>query len=721
MQFTKSIPAVLVCVGLYGMALAASTDPDTRASVAVSQMTDSERFQLLHGIMAIPLPLPGFKQPPPGIKVTSGYIKGVSRLGVPDIWETDASLGVVNPGQLRRGDVATAMPSGLALAASFDSELAFRGGAMIGSEARAKGFNVLLGGGSNLARDPRNGRNFEYLVEDPLLAGTLAGEEVRGTQSEHVVSTVKHFALNDQETLRHTADVVVGEAAERESDLLAFEIAIERGQPGSVMCSYNLVAGDYACGNDSLLNRVLKGDWGYKGWVMSDWGAVYSLDFMVKGLDQESGEQLDKQVYFGQPLEAAVRAGLVPNARVSDALHRIVRSLYAVGVDVTPTGATIDYPRDALIAHQAAAEGIVLLKNDGILPLNSEKRIAIFGGHADIGVLSGGGSSQVTPYGGPPTFVPVGGEGLAAIFGRELFMPSSPVDHLRTAMPDATVSYYPGYDVATAAAAAGNDAVIVFATQWQAEDIDHASMNLPEGQDELISALAKANPNVIVVLESGNPVKMPWLADVKAVLEAWYPGQEGGGAIAEVLTGAINPSGHLPITFPMDESQLPRPAIPGFGLPDGTKIKIDYFEGSDVGYRWYAAKHLQPLFAFGYGLNYTHFELSGLRVSGAGNPTATFAVHNVGARAGAAVPQLYLISAAGKPMQRLAAFSRIELAPGSGQTVTVSIDPRLLARWDTSRHRWQRDSGVYEFALGSSAADLGERSLVKLDAQTIKP
>lgn len=722
MTYTKSV-FVFLCIAALVGAASAQSDPDSRASAAIAQMTDAERFQLLHGIMAIPLPLPGFRAPPPGIKFTAGYIQGVARLGVPDILETDASLGVVNPGQLRRGDVATAMPSGLALAASFDPDLAFRGGAMMGAEARAKGFNVLLGGGSNLARDPRNGRNFEYLGEDPLLAGTLAGEEVRGTQSQRVVSTVKHYALNDQETLRHTVDVIITEAAERESDLLAFEIAIERGQPGSVMCSYNLVAGEYACGNDVLLNRILKGDWGYKGWVMSDWGAVYDTSFITKGLDQESGEQIDQQVYFGAPLQAEVQAGRVPNARINDAARRIVRSLFAVGVDVPPVESTIDYPHDALVAHRAAAEGMVLLKNDGILPLSAaSKRIGVFGGHADIGVLSGGGSSQVTPFGGPPTFVPLGGQGLAAIFGRELFMPSSPVEHLRSAMPGATVDYYTGYDLGSAAAAAaGKDAVIVFATQWQAEDADHASMNLPEGQDALIAAVAKANPNVIVVLETGNPVKMPWLADVKAVVEAWYPGQEGGAAIAELLTGALNPSGHLPISFPADESQLPRPTIPGLGLPDGTGIKIDYFEGSDIGYRWYSSKHLRPLFAFGHGLSYTRFEYTQLRLAGARNPQATFTVKNAGAREGAAVPQLYLISAAGKPSQRLTAFSRIVLPAGASQSVTLSIDPRLLARWDTPRHRWQRDSGNYGFALGASAADLGERASVDLSAQTIKP
>jgi beta-glucosidase len=270
-------------------------------------MTDAERFQLLHGVM--PLPLPGLPPPPASVKPTAGYIAGIPRLGIPDLLETDASLGVTNPLQLRSGDVATAMPPGLALASSFDPQLAELAGSTVGAEVRAKGFNVLLGGGVNLARDLRNGRNFEYLGEDPLLAGTLAGAAIAGTQSQGVVSTVKHFALNDQETLRQSLDARIDEAGLRESDLLAFQLAIERGQPGSVMCAYNKVNGYDACGNNWLLNEVLKSDWKYKGWVMSDWGAVHDVSYFGKGLDQQSGEQLDAKVWFDSPLQQEVTAG----------------------------------------------------------------------------------------------------------------------------------------------------------------------------------------------------------------------------------------------------------------------------------------------------------------------------------------------------------------------------------------------------------------------------
>jgi beta-glucosidase len=651
----------------------------------------------------------------------------VPRLGIPDIIESDASLGVVNPRQLRPGDVATALPSGLALASSFDAAAAQEAGALIGQEARAKGFNVLLGGGVDLVRDPRNGRNFEYLGEDPLLAGTMAGAAVAGTQSQGVVSTVKHFAVNDQETLRQTLDVRIDEAALRESDLLAFEIAIERGQPGAVMCAYNKVQGDYSCGSDYLLNRVLKGDWGYKGWVMSDWGAVHDVSYLLKGLDQQSGEQLDSQVWFDAPLKAEFAAGHVPAERVADAVRRILRSLYAVGADKPQATAPIDYAAHAQAARRIAAEGLVLLKNDGELPLASEPgRVLVVGGHADAGVLSGGGSSQVTPYGGPPLFVPIGARGSSGAFQRALYMPSSPLKALQNALPKAQIDFESGYDIESAVARAAHaDRVIVFATQWQTEGYDHASIALPEGQDALIEALAKANPNVTVVLETGNPVKMPWLHAVKAVLEAWYPGQEGGAVIADALTGTVNPSGHLSVSFPTDETQLARVSIPGLGLPTGAMATTNYTEGADVGYRWYAARNLQPLFVFGFGLSYASFEFSQLELklsrSHHSTVAASFSVRNTSARSGATVPQLYLVSAAGKQCLRLVGFQRVELPPQASSSVALQIDPRMLARWDAVAHHWRISSGTYEFALGHSAGELGPSVKLHLAEQALPP
>ena len=555
----------------------------------------------------------------------------------------------------------------------------------------------------------------------------MAGEAIRGTQTQGVVSTVKHFALNDQETQRHTVDAVIDEAALRESDLLAFEIAIERGQPGSVMCAYNKVGGDYACGNDFLLNRILKSDWRYKGWVMSDWGAVYDVSYFANGLDQESGAQLDKQFWFDAPLQTEVAAGRVPKTRVADAVRRILRSLYAVGADRTTPDASIDYAAHAEVARQVAAQGIVLLKNNGILPLSADtKSIVVIGGHADLGVLSGGGSSQVTPFGGAPTVIPIGASGIMGLFARALYMPSSPLKALQDALPSAKIEFQSGYDVGSAASGAARaDVAIVFATQWQTEGFDHASMELPEGQEALIAAVAKANRNTIVVLETGNPVRMPWLDSVEAVLEAWYPGEQGGAAIADVLSGAVDPSGHLPISFPIDESQLPRPAIPGFDLAERSQAKVDYAEGAAVGYRWYVSRQSRPLFPFGFGLSYTLFEFTQLRVDRSRahdlNITATFTVKNTGRRAGATVPQLYLVSAAGVPLFRLAGFTRLALEPQESRSVRVSLDPRFFGHWNSENNRWQIDRGRYDVALGSSAIELGEQAELALPARTIAP
>ena len=716
---------VAACVGAQWTAAATTPDADARAVATEARMTDTERFQLLHGIMPLPIPLPGLPplQIPPNVKITAGYVAGIPRLGIPDLMESDASLGVSNPLQLRVGDTSTALPSGLALAATFDADLAQASGAVVGNEARSKGFNVQLAGGVNLTRDARNGRNFEYLGEDPLLAGTLAGSSIKGIQSEHVVSTIKHFALNGIETLRNSLDAQIAEAGLRESDLLAFEIAIERGQPGSVMCAYNKVNGAYACGNDFLLNKVLKHDWGYKGWVMSDWGAVQSASYLVKGLDQQSGSQLDAKVWFDEPLKAEVAAGRIPVARVNDAVRRILRSLYAIGADGPLTESPIDFDAHAVVTRKAAEAGIVLLKNDGVLPLRREVHsIAVIGGRADLGVMSGGGSSQVTPHGGPSTLIPVGGGGVMGPFSRMLIMPSSPLKALQVALPQAAVEFDPGYFVETAAAVAARaDVAIVFATQWQTEGQDAGSLSLPEGQDELIAQVARANPNTIVVLETGNPVKMPWLGNVKGVLEAWYPGQEGGVAIASVLTGATNPSGRLPMTFPVDENQLVRRVIDGVGAPMGTEVTVKYPEGSDVGYRWFDRQGLKPLFPFGYGLSYSKFATSGFKVSAGAGLAVSLTARNTGDVAGGTTPQVYLISAAGHKVKRLVAFGKVYLKPGESRALDLPIDLRLLADWDMAAGRWQIPGGTYRFAIADSADALGEVVEVEIKARSLVP
>ena len=695
-------------------------DPDLRASQIEAQLTDEERLSLLLGIM--PLPMPGSEVViPDGVPRTAGYVPGIARLGVPAQIATDASLGVTNPLQSRPGDVATAMPSGLALASSFDPVMAERVGATIGKEAKQKGFNILLGGGVNLTRDPRNGRNFEYLGEDPLLAGTLAGHAIRGTQSQGVVSTIKHFVLNAQETQRHTANAVIGEGALRESDLLAFQIGIEIGSPGSVMCAYNRVNGPEACGNGKLLNQILKEDWGFKGWVMSDWGAVEGPEFILEGLDQQAGSQLDKAQWFGPALRTLVATGKVPKERISDASRRVLRSLFAVGVNTDPTRSDIDYSKGAAVSLEAARAGVVLLKNGGLLPIApTAKSILVIGGRADFGVLSGGGSSQVTPSNGNPYFLEMGGEGIAAKFNRHMYMPSSPLGALRKLLPDSTISFDGGYSAEAAAAkAASADVVIVFATKWETETIDSPSLALPDGQDHLIETVSKANPRTVVVLETGNPVTMPWLDQVSGVVQAWYPGQKGGQAIAEILTGRVNPSGRLPITYPRSLSQLPNPDLQGLLLPDRSPVDVRYEEGSEVGYRFFSKKQIAPLFPFGFGLSYTHYRYSKPSIRTGIDLSATFSVENVGKVDGADVSQLYLVQRNGENIRRLVGFKRVNIDPGKRTNVKLQIDPRLLA--DFRSGQWIVPAGKYAFALGRNADDLDPSVEVTISERRMKP
>lgn len=687
---------------------------DQRAQLLEKQLTNAERIALVHGFLGFPTR----NNAPTGALGSAGYVPGISRLGIPALQESDASLGVTNPSQIRPMDRATALPSSLALASSFDPALAYAAGSMIGQEAWRQGFNVMLAGGANLEREPRNGRNFEYLGEDPLLAGSLDGEAVRGIQDQHVISTVKHFAMNDQETGRMHANAVIDEGALRESDLLAFELAIERGRPGAVMCSYNLVNGQYACGNDMLLNGVLKGDWAFPGFVMSDWGAVHDTRYALEGLDQESAADVDAQMYFGQPLASAVANGTVPTARLSDMARRILRSMFAEGLfEHPPQRTSIDFRADGDVAQRVAGEGIVLLKNaDGVLPLGANvKRIAVIGGRADEGVLSGGGSSQVIPAGGRFAIVPVANVGM-------IYDPSAPVSAIRVRAPGVDVRFADGRYLSTAAALAKwADVAIVFANQWMTEGVDAPDLSLPSGQEELIAAVAAANPKTVVVLETGGPVRMPWLDDVGAILESWYPGSRGGEAIAGTLFGDTDPCGHLPITFPADISQNPRPVIPGSTIGPDLPFDIPYTEGADVGYRWYAKQNLKPLFPFGFGLSYTHFDFANLQVGGGPPLTISFDVTNSGDFAGAAVPQIYLTSAAGEATERLIGFSRTMLAPGQTAHVSVAVDPRLLAHFDMNVHGWRILAGSYNVMVGRSAAEPVLTGSVQLAAALLKP
>jgi beta-glucosidase len=698
--------------------------PDLRAESVVRQMTEDEKFSWLSQLLPVPGSPPA--SPQPG---AAAYYQPIPRLGIPARLENDAGLGVTNRGNTRPGDDATALPSSLLLGATFDPALAREAGVVVGREARARGFNVQLAGGANLIREPRGGRSFEYVSEDPLLTGLIAGQSVAGIQSERIVSTVKHFAVNAQENGRVMASSNLAEAALREADLLAFKIAIEIGRPGSVMTGYNLVNGEYASESDFLINRVLKQDWGYAGWVMSDWGSTHSTEKAVlAGLDVQSGAMLDRAPYFGQPLREAVAAGRVPQARIDDMVRRILRSLFTTGViDAShrPATNTIDPAAHRLVARKVAENGIVLLKNAGdLLPLSPEtRRILVIGARADTGVLSGGGSSSVTP----PGSLRLPGTNLMGFETEKVYHPSSPLSAIRSEV-SGEVSYADGADVAaTAQSARDADVVIVFAEEWRTEALDATGLALPGHQNALIEAVAAVNPRTIVVLETGGPVTMPWLDKVPAVLEAWYPGSAGGEAIASILFGRVNPAGRLPLTFPADEGQLPRPtqsdpalmaSSPGRPIK-GETVHIPYdVEGSDVGYRWFARQGLSPLFRFGFGLSYTQFALSDLSVERRDVAlVASLTVTNVGKRSGIDTPQIYVsLPGPGGFVPRLAAFARVGLEPGESRRVALPIDSRLLARYDVDRGLFRIAAADYVFDAGEEAGQAILRTSLQLDA-----
>ncbi|MBC7666994.1 MAG: beta-glucosidase [Gemmatimonadaceae bacterium] len=703
--------------------LDASLDPDARADLALKAMTQDEKMTIIFGFFGSEM-APKYTRVPQALPGSAGYVPGIARLGVPAQFQTDAGVGVATQGGEPKKRERTALPSGMATTATWNPDLAFKGGAMIGSEARDSGFNVMLAGGVNLVREPRNGRNFEYGGEDPLLAGRMVGAQIKGIQSNAIVSTIKHYAVNGQETGRFVLDSKIGEADARTSDLLAFQFAIEDADPHSVMCSYNRLNGDYACENDFLLNKVLKQDWGFKNYVMSDWGAVHSSAKAINaGLDQESaGQAFDKQNFFQGPLKGALTKGEVSQARLDDMARRILRGLFASGVVEKPVKiAAIDYAAHAKVTQADAEEGIVLLKNDkGLLPLAaSAKKIAVIGGHADVGVLSGGGSSQVYPIGGRA----VTGEGPASWPGPMIYFPSSPLKGLKARLPGAEIRYADGKDLAAAAKlAADSDVVLVFATQWNGESFD-SPLTLENNQDALIDAVASANTRTVVVLETGGPVLMPWLPKVGGVVEAWYPGSAGGEAIARVLTGEVDASGRLPVTFPAALAQLPRPVLDGDPKKPDDSFTVDYtIEGAAVGYKWFDKQGHQPLFAFGHGLSYTSFAYDNLKATSKdGVVTVSFDVKNTGPRAGKAVPQVYVSPKAGgwEAPQRLAAFSKVGLAPGATTSVILAVDPRLLATWDSKAHGWSVAAGDYTVTLGASSRDTAAKVDVAVAAKAI--
>ena len=687
----------------------------------------------------------------------AGYIPGDPTYCIPDLVLNDAGQGV---GDMQIPTNVVAFPAPIAQAASWDPGAQQAFGAELGSEAHTKGVDVQLTPAIEVDRLPLNGRNWEYVSEDPYLAGQTATAVTRGLQSQNVIATLKHHIVNSQEAIRSGGSSDLDERTLHEIYEQPYAAAIQQGGAGAIMCSYNRIGGDegggagdtgggiYSCQNPATLNTDLKQQMGFPGFVMSDWGATHStVASALGGLDMEMGSH----TYFGSTLGAAIAAGQVPQSRLDDMVYRILYEMFAVGLFDNPPAAypqayatDVDTPGGSgnAVATQVEEQGAVLLKDDGgVLPLQSSpaapRRIALIG--TDAGPAgatlnyNGGGSGHIPEAGSKPDVV-------SALQGMQ--------QYAATNANGAVITYAdgngPGFADAVAAASAA-DVAVVFAYDVKTEGTDQTTLSLPPDgsecqlvgcsypsagydQDKLISAVAAANPNTVVVLETGQPVTMPWLGQVKGVLEAWYPGQDGGNAIADLLFGRVDPSGHLPETFPASMDQMPQSILAsqyktqpnadcasiGAAPPCSSPHSV-YAEGLNVGYRWYDDMGLTPLFPFGYGLSYTTFRYSNYRLTGASSPggdaTVGFDVTNTGRVAGQEVAQVYVGSPANnyvdEPLHQLRAYQKTALLqPGQTQHVILTLDPHSVSYWDTASHSWRPENGCHPVWVGSSSRDI---------------
>jgi beta-glucosidase len=644
----------------------------------------------------------------------AGYIAGDPSICVPDLVLNDAGQGV--------GDMSintTAFPAPIAQSASWDPALQQRMGDMLGWEAWHKGINVQLAPAIEVDRVPMNGRNFEYLGEDPYLAGQGAAALTRGLQAEHVIATLKHYIANSQETNRMSDSSDVDARTLHEIYMPPYDAAIRQAHAGAVMCSYNKINTVYACENPTTLDQYLKSELGFTGFVMSDWNGTHStVPAANAGLDMEMGAT--PGFYFGAKLKAAVAAGQVSASRLDDMVLRIVLPMFEVGLFDHPIPAqpgayasNVDTPEAVKLALDVAEQGTVLLKNSGnVLPLaGGGKRIAV------IGYSAGPAGAEATYNGGGSSHIP-------EFTNKPVTNPLQSMQQVALANGDVVV-YADGSSMADAIAAAGAaDVAVVFAYDQESEGSDRSGLTLqgsacafvvcvatPVNQDQLISTVAQANPNTVVVLTTGGPVLMPWVDHVKGIVEAWYPGQQQGDAIAAVLFGLVDPSGKLPETFPRSASDLPTQTPAQY---PGVNLHSAYSEGLDVGYRWYDDRGIEPLFPFGHGLSYTTFGYSNLRLSSAPSPSApatvSFDVTNTGTRRGAEVAQLYIgaptANQVHEPPKQLRGFAKVLLDPGQTAHVSLPVDARAVSYWNVGSHGWAVEPGCHPVLVGSSSRDI---------------
>ncbi|HXF11852.1 MAG TPA: glycoside hydrolase family 3 C-terminal domain-containing protein [Terriglobales bacterium] len=628
----------------------------SRARQVVSRMTVDEKIDQLHGIRDT---------------THYRYVPGLPSLGIPPLNVTNGPAGV-GPGGAGPQKPATALPAPIALAASWDPKLAYAYGRVAGEETRSLGSNLLEAPDVNIARVPQGGRVFESYGEDPYLASRVAVGTIEGIQSNGVMANVKHYVANNQETHRGNIDEIIGERPLHEIYMPAFEAAIKETHVASLMCAYPRVNGSYNCENALLLNGVIRKEWGFKGFITSDFGAVHStVPSAEAGLDLE----LPTGKYFGDAMRKAVESGKMPVSVIDQMLVRRFAVMMEFGwFSPQLRHAPISTLKDGAIARNIAEQSMVLLKNNGgLLPLdrNAIQSVALLGPDAVRPKTGGGGSSHVIPLYSITPYDGLDAQLLSQ--GRLKVLDGNNIDAAVAAAKRATVA-------------------IVMVGDDETEGRDH-SIELPPAQNQLIEAVAKANPKTIVVLKTGSAVLMPWLKEVPAVLEAWYPGEEDGNAVADVLFGKVNPSGKLPLTFPRSVGNTLAASTDQY---PGDGVTVHYSEGLDVGYRAYQAHDVTPLFPFGYGLSYTTFKFSGLKLtmqSDRGRAVASFRVTNTGKRAGAEVAQLYLrfppIPEGNEPPLQLKGFSKVMLNPGESKTIHLKLGPRAFSFWSTATHRWQ--------------------------------
>lgn len=671
---------------------------------------------------------------------------GVPRLGIPEFWMTDGPHGI-RPEVLWdewdqagwTNDSCVAYPALTCLAATWNPEMSMLYGKSIGEEARYRNKTVLLGPGVNIYRTPLNGRNFEYMGEDPYLAGRMVVPYVQGVQQNGVAACVKHFALNNHEVNRHTTNVVVDDRALYEIYLPAFKAAVQEGQAWSIMGAYNLYKGQYACHNQYLLNDILKGEWEFDGVVVSDWGGVHDTDQAItNGTDMEFGSWTNglsqgtsnayDSYYLATPYLQRIQEGKVGTQELDDKVRRILRLAFRTTMDLNRPFGSLNSPAHYEAARRIGEEGIVLLQNKNrVLPidLNKAKKIAVVGENAIKMMTVGGGSSslkvqrELSPFDGIKQRV---GDQAEVVYARGYVGDASGEYNGVVTGQNLKDDRTPEELIVEAVKVAQDADYVIFigglnkSNGQDCEDSDREGLGLSYGQDAVISALAKANKNLIVVNISGNAIAMPWVNEVPAIIQDWYLGSEAGHSLAAILMGDVNPSGKLPFTFPVKLEDCPAHSLGEYtGKRSNDVIDIKYNEGIFVGYRWTdKQKKVKPLFPFGHGLSYTSFEYgkptaTSKTMSADGNLTIKISVKNIGNREGQEVVQLYISdikSSLPRPIKELKGFQKIKLAPGEEKTVTFTIDKEALSFFDDAQHAWVAEPGKFEAIIAASAADI---------------